>query len=239
MGTGGGTPGTDSRRPAYSLPELCAIAGEAHARTRKVFVHSGAIQATDWALEAGFDVILHCHFQTPDGRNDFDEQLARRLLDQDAYVNPTLQTNRNRGDASVIGKLPAGEQQDALATWRAGYERVAANFGQLHRLGVPLVCGSDSGWGYTAFGDNYLELAAMVAAGMSTTEALLAATSTATTALGWQDRVGSLDPGKMADLLVVGGNPVDDIHALRDVRGVWLAGQLVSDRCAFGGQRLS
>ncbi len=86
-------------------------------------------------MEAGFDGILHGHFQTPDGRNDFDERLARRLLDHGAYVNPTLQTNRNRGDAQVIGQLPAGAQEEALATWRARYARVAANFGRLYQSG--------------------------------------------------------------------------------------------------------
>ena len=234
MVTGGGTPGTDTRRPAYSLPELRAIVEEAHARTRKVFGHSGAILATQWALDAGFDVILHCHFQTPDGRNDFDEGLGRRILEQGVFVNPTLQTNRNRGDERVISQLPAGERQAAFESWQARYEKVANNFCHLHRLGVRLICGSDSGWGWSAFGENYLELDAMVAAGMSALEALTAATGTAADALGWGDRIGSLDPGKKADLLVVGGNPMQDICALKDVRRVWLDGQRVDNRSAFG-----
>jgi imidazolonepropionase-like amidohydrolase len=233
MITGGGTPGTDTRRPAYSLPEMRVIAEEAHARKRQVFAHSGAIKATSWALEAGFDVILHCHFQTPDGRNDFDPELGRRILDSGVYVNPTLETNRNRGAERVINQLPVEQRQAELDRWQPRYERIAANFGQLYNLGVPLICGSDSGWGYTAFGQNSLELEAMVAAGMSTAEALISATSRAASSLGWSDRVGSLTPGGLADLLVVGGNPMEEIRALRDVRGVWLAGQQVLGRPAL------
>jgi imidazolonepropionase-like amidohydrolase len=234
MVTGGGTPGTDTRRPAYSLPELRAIVEEAHTRNRRVFGHSGAILATEWALDAGFDVILHCHFQTPDGRNDFDESLGRRILEQGVFVNPTLQTNRNRGDERVISQLPADERQVAFESWRARYEKVADNFCHLHRLGVRLICGSDSGWGWSAFGKNYLELDAMVAAGMSAPEALTAATGTAADALGWADRIGSLEPGKMADLLVVDGNPMQDICALKNVRRVWLDGQRISRQSMFG-----
>jgi imidazolonepropionase-like amidohydrolase len=233
MVTGGGTPGTDTRRPAYSLPELRAFVEEAQARNRRVFGHSGAIQATDWAIEAGFAVILHGHFQTPDGRNDFDERLARRLLDQGIYVNPTLQTNRNRGDERVIGQLPPEARQEASDAWRARYAKVTDNFAHLYQSGIGLICGSDSGWGWSAFGENYLELEAMVAAGMSPSDALVTATSTAADALGWADRIGSLEPGKMADLLVVGGNAVSDIGMLKDVRGVWLAGQCVSSQPAF------
>jgi len=234
MVTGGGTPGTDSRRPSYSLPELRAIVEEARLRDRRVFGHSGAILATEWALEAGFDVILHCHFQTPDGRNDFDEGLGYHILERGVFVNPTLQTNRNRGDERVISRLPADEQSAALEGWRAQYEKVVSNFAHLHRLGVRLICGSDSGWGWSAFGENYLELDAMVAAGMSASEALTAATSTAADALGWGDKIGSLEPGKLADLLVVDGNPMKNIRALKTVRGVWLDGQRIDRQSIFG-----
>ncbi|MBI5877260.1 MAG: amidohydrolase family protein [Chloroflexi bacterium] len=225
--TGGGTPGSDSRRPAYSLPELCAAADEAHARNRKVFGHCSAIAGTTQALDAGFDLIAHCHFQTPDGRNEFDERLAHRIVEQGLYVNPTLQTNRVRGDARIIGRLPADAQRPAFEAWSARYAKITYNFSRLHQMGVRLICGSDSGWGWSAFGDNCLELDAMVAAGMSAPEALVSATSLAADALGWGDRIGRLEPGKSADLLVVAGDPTQNIRALKDVRAVWLEGQRV------------
>lgn len=230
MVTGGGTPGSDSRRPAYAASELSAIADEAHARNRKVFGHSGAIAGTERALDAGFDLIAHCHFQTPDGRNDFDERLARRILEQGVYVNPTLQTNRVRGDERIINRLPADTRRATFDAWSARYAKIVDNYSRLHQLGVRLICGSDSGWGWTAFGENYLELDAMVAAGMTPSEALVSATSLAADALGWGDHIGSLEPGKMADLLIVAGNPTHNIRALGDVRGVWLEGQRISNQ---------
>jgi imidazolonepropionase-like amidohydrolase len=225
--TGGGTPGSDSRRPAYTLPELRAAVDEAHARNRKVFGHCSAIAGTTQALDAGFDLIAHCHFQTPDGSNEFYEPLARRLLEQGVYVNPTLQTNRVRGEDRIINRLPPEARHAVFDAWHARYVKIEYNFARLHQMGVGLICGSDSGWGWSAYGDNYLELDAMVAAGMTATEALSSATSLAADSLGWGDRIGRLQPGKLADLLVVAGDPTENIRALKDVRAVWLEGKRV------------
>ncbi len=227
MATGGGTPGTDLRRPSYSKEELQAIAGEAHARNRRVWAHSAALQATGWLLDAGFDVICHGHFMTPDGRNDFDPRLAGRMVELGTYLNPTLETNRVRGDPHVIVMHPPEARQQRREEWQSRYDSMVRNFGRLRAAGVHLICGSDAGWGYVPFGRNYRELETMVAAGMGPAEALVSATGLAAAALGWDDRIGSLETGKLADLLVVNGDPAHDIRALRDVRAVWLEGQQV------------
>jgi imidazolonepropionase-like amidohydrolase len=233
MLTGGGTPGTNSRRPAYSRAEMEAVADEAHSRDRKVIGHSGAIEATTWALDAGFDGIAHCHFQTADGGMDYDETLGQRLADQGVFVNPTLQVNRVRMREPVASKIASEGDQGSLKERRARYAQSVANFEAMRQAGVKLVCGSDSGWGWTAFGENAQEIDAMVEAGMSVHEALTAATSLAAAALGLEDEVGSLERGKRADLLVVHGDASQNVSALLDVSSVWAEGQRVDQTAPF------
>jgi imidazolonepropionase-like amidohydrolase len=227
MVTGGGTPGTDGRRPSYTLAELTAIVDEAHARDRRVVGHCTATSGIERALDAGFDVIAHCQFLTPDGSDTFDEPLARRVADQGVFVNPTLQINRVlMSDRVARDQLDSG-QRSALDAWTARYPCFADNVPRLRDLGVRLICGSDCGWGYSTFDETYLELDALVEAGLSPVEALISANGAAADALGLADRTGSIRPSLMADLLVVSGDPTVDVRALRQVRAVWSGGQRI------------
>jgi imidazolonepropionase-like amidohydrolase len=94
-------------------------------------------------------------------------------------------------------------------------------------MGIPMVCGSDCGWGYSPFGETHLELDAMAAAGLTPLQALATATGIAADALGRDDRIGRLRAGLTADLLVVDGNPGENILDLARVREVFLGGQPV------------
>jgi imidazolonepropionase-like amidohydrolase len=237
MVTGGGTPGTDGRRPSYAPAELAAITEEAHAHDRKVIGHCTAAAGIARALDAGFDLIAHCQFLTPDGRNVFDERLARRLVEQGVAVNPTLQINRVLASDRVDRDRLAPAERARLDAWTARYPEFVDAFQRLKAAGVRLICGSDCGWGYSTFDETYLELDAMVEAGMTPTESLVAATGDAAAALGRGDEIGSLAPGQRADLLVVVGDPTRQIGALADVRAVWLDGERVGERPATGGGR--
>jgi imidazolonepropionase-like amidohydrolase len=222
MVTGGGTPGTNGRRPSYTQAELDAIVDEAHARERRVWGHCTATAGIERALSAGFDVIAHCQFFEPDGTLAFDERLAHRIADQGVYVNPTLQINR----ILLSDRVPA-ERRPGLAAWTSHYPDFARNVVKLRDLGVRLICGSDCGWGYLTFDEGWLELEALVAAGLTPLEALTSATGTAADALGLGAETGSLCPGHAADLLVVAGDPTADIGAMRAVRAVWRGGTRV------------
>jgi imidazolonepropionase-like amidohydrolase len=222
MVTGGGTPGTNGRRPSYTQAELDAIVDEAHARERRVWGHCTATTGIERALNASFDVIAHCQFFEPDGTLAFDERLARRIADQGVYVNPTLQINR-----ILLGDRVPAERRPALAAWTTHYPNFARNVVKLRDLGVRLLCGSDCGWGYLTFDETWLELEALVAAGLTPLEALASTTGTAADALGLGDETGSLCPDLAADLLVVAGDPTADIRATRAVQAVWCGGDRV------------
>lgn len=222
MVTGGGTPGTNGRRPSYTQPELNAIVDEAHARDRRVIGHCTATVGIERALNAGFDLIAHCQFLHPDGSDVFDADLAQRIADQGVYVNPTLQVNR-----VLLGDhVPAG-QRAQLAAWTSRYPRFASNALRLHELGVRLICGSDCGWGYVTFDETYREVDALAEAGLTPLAALTSATGTAADALDLGEETGSLRAGLAADLLLVRGDPTTGLDALGAVEAVWSQGQRV------------
>ncbi len=225
MTTGGGTPGTDGRRPSYSLEELRAIVEEAHAHGRRVMGHCTAAAGIERALDAGFDAIAHCQFLTPDGADLFDDRLARRIAEQGVFVNPTLQINRVLLSERVQRDDFTPERRAALDAWTARYPGFAANVERLRDLGVRLVCGSDCGWGYSTFAETWLELDALVEAGLTPVEALQSATGTAAEMLSLADCVGVVQPGFIADLLAVEGDPTVDTRSLRRVRAVWSGGE--------------
>lgn len=222
MVTGGGTPGTNGRRPSYTQAELDAIVDEAHARDRRVVGHCTATLGIERALDAGFDIIAHCQFIGADGGDAFDDGLARRIADQGVFVNPTLQINR----VLMSDRVPPS-QRTALAAWNSRYPSFVDNLRRLRDRGVRVICGSDCGWGYLRFDETYRELEALVEAGLSPAAALASATGTAAEALGLGEETGSLRAGLAADLLVVAGDPTRDIGALGAVRAVWSRGRRV------------
>lgn len=222
MVTGGGTPGTNGRRPSYTQAELDAIVDEAHARDRRVIGHCTATAGIKRALNAGFDMIAHCQFLEPDGSDGFDEELAQRIVEQKVYVNPTLQVNR----VLTSDRVP-DEQQALMVSWTRRYPRFASNVKRLRDLGVGIICGSDCGWGYVTFDETYLEVDALTEAGLSSIEALTSATGTAADALGLGDETGSLRVGLAADLLVVSGDPTHRVADLSMVQAVWSRGERV------------
>src|SRR5262249_7606861 len=101
------------------------------------------------------------------------------------------------------------------------------NLKAVHAAGIPVIMGTDTGPAYRFQGYfEHLELEYMVDSGLTPMQVLVSATSTAARALGASD-VGSLEKGKWADLIVLHGNPLDDIKNTRKIESVWIAGNRV------------
>ncbi len=226
--SGGSTLTSDPYRASFNLEELRALVDEAHNRNRPVLAHCRCTESINFALDAGVDAILHCFFANSDGSYRYDEPTADRLAESGAYLNPTMHLGRvSRAHLERIR-----QQRAFTATEQERWERsnrmggvAMEQFGRLIRAGVRLAGGSDCGWGSYPFGDFQGEVIAMHDAGLTPMQAIQAGTRNPAAAVGILDQVGTVEPGKSADLLVVDGDPSADIHALRQVRAVFQRGR--------------
>ena len=233
MAAGGGTVGTYAQYPAFDLDELRAAVHEAHKVGKPAACHCIATASIGLALDAGTDHIEHCSFMAPDTTWQYDEAVARRVAEAGVYVTPTIQTGADSlvkmQERYAQGIATPDEAQIVITTPNRTADSIA-NARYLHELGVPLVAGNDAGWRYTRFDDFYKEIGHLHQAGMTTLEALHAATGRAAQACRLAHQIGTLAPGRIADLIAVRGDVLDDLTALRDPALVMQGGAVVVDR---------
>lgn len=216
MGSGGGTLGTISYRPCFSLEEMKALADEAHRNDRRITVHCLCAEAIDYAIEAGVDQIEHANFLIdPKGNQKFDPAVAERLAKSGIPVTTTLVVSLAARDAALAKDDPSPAHKAWIEKWVSQAEVNLAHFSRLRETGVTFVAGTDAGWRSTAFDTLPVEMELMVKGGCTALEAIAAATGIAADAIGLADR-GRLIPGQAADVLVVDGDPTTDLDALRD-----------------------
>lgn len=231
MTTGGSTLGTDPFSPAYSQQELTAIVQAARRKNKYTVAHARCTQGIAMAVEAGFDMIAHCVFAGPDGSYRFDPLVAEGLAKRGVWVNPTLAIWRSRLELlkakAEHEKLTPEEEDQVDKGERAFLERLD-ECQRLMQMGAKLVAGSDCGWGVYPFGFFVREIEALRETGLSPMEAILSGTSEAAKAVGISHRVGSLAPGKEADVVVVWGDPTKDVSALGQVMAVFKRGRYVA-----------
>jgi imidazolonepropionase-like amidohydrolase len=231
MAAGGGTVGTYPQYPAFDLDELRAAIDVAHQNGKPASCHCIATASIARALDAGTDHIEHCTFMAEDTTWHFDEALARRLAGAGVYVTATLQVGidstikmKERYQQGIATPLEA-----QIVTLTPDRDRDSIeNIRLLHAAGVPLVAGNDAGWRYTGFDDFYEELIHLHQAGLSTLEAIHAATGRAADACRLPN-VGRLAEGCVADVLAVSGDPLADLGALARPALVMQGGQIVRD----------
>ena len=210
-------------RPGHTTEEIAAGADEAHRAGLPVAVHAhsdlGGIQAS---IKAGVDSIEHGF--------PLDEETADLLAATGTFLCPTLSIVPGGREAIERGlwSYPGSEaHMGRLAQWAPAAVELA------HQRGVEIVFGTDAAMPFVHHGSNAGEFALLVACGLSPMEAIVAATSTAARCLGIDDVVGTVESGKQADLLVVDGDPSDDVEILADFARILLViqgGEIVIDR---------
>ena len=225
MASGGGTVGTQSWKPSFTTGELRAIADEAHRFDRLATAHCLCAQSIDDVIAAGFDQIEHAGFIADRrGNQVYDPTVAERLAKSGIPVTSTLAVG-----GAVLREMRARTTlTPADAAFLARWETMAADnmaqFRKLREAGVRFVAGTDAGWRFTRIDDLPLEIQLMHEGGMSPMDALVAATGFAADVIGLGGETGQLTPGMTADILVVDGNPLDDLRTLRNVLMVMQTG---------------
>jgi imidazolonepropionase-like amidohydrolase len=229
MGSGGGTPGTQGWRPAFSREEAAAIVDEAHRFGYHATLHCTCAEAIDFAVLASVDEIQHAGFAAgPDVGQHFEPAVADRLAAAKVPVCPTLSVGRFVYEAVAAKENPTPEDRESADRFERMAHGTVANGRELHRRGVPFVAGSDAGWRYSPFDALHLEIELLTAAGLTPLEAITAATSTAARVLRLENETGALRAGLAADVIAVTGRPDQDIRALRVPRMVMRGGVAVT-----------
>jgi imidazolonepropionase-like amidohydrolase len=213
--------GDESEWRNYTLDETRVIVDEAHALGKRVAAHAHTRNGIRQALEAGVDSIEH--------GSDLDDELVARLLDSGTWLCPTLSVTEYIHTHGQERGLPAASlaKNELVRETRLRAARSAA------RAGVRLFLGTDSS-GVLPFGSHAWELELLVTLlEVSPMRALQIATREAAHALGVGDHIGTLERGKVADIVIVDGDPSHDIRILRDLErivGVVRDGRLLVDR---------
>ena len=216
--------------PSFNVDELTAIVEEAHKFGKHVAAHCVNSQAMLNCLDAGIDTIIHARHMDSDGTYNYSPEVTNRILEQGVFVNMTL--NEGRANQRVVEEIaearPLTEREQlVLQNTPAGLEKTFDAFSRMHAAGVKMAAGSDTSWSWHKIAQFQDEIEAHVAGGMTPMEAIVAGTSNSAKSCWVEDEVGSLEIGKAGDVLVVKGDPSEDIGALWEVLDVFQEGQQV------------
>ena len=223
MSTGGGfTPGTNVRAPQYSADILKKAVNDAERLGLKVAAHCHAAEGVKNCVEAGIHNLIHCSWlsSNPSELYDYDGDIADQIAEKGIYVDPTLalsHLNKLRGRAIRPDSGAMRDPEKRFEILRDMWDR-----------GVKFVTGMDSGMTNAHFNDfAYIPEVMVNNMYISPLEAITCATKTSAECLGMEDEIGTLEAGKSADVIVVNGNPLEDITKLHDVNTIISQGTLV------------
>ena len=198
--------GLSVNSPELSAPEMRAAVEVAHDAGLKVAAHASVWRAVENALVAGVDTIEHGY--------TIDAAMAERMVAQGTIVVPTL--------ATVTRVYKQGSQfpgwREKMAAVKARIDNAMTSFRLAREAGVKFGLGTDgSSKPLLSVGEVASEARALSEIGLSNMEILRAATAIAAEGLAWQDRLGTVEPGKLADLTILDGDPLADLDAWRSV----------------------
>jgi imidazolonepropionase-like amidohydrolase len=200
--------------PQFTEEEVRGITTTAHDYGFKVAAHAHGAEGIKRAVRGGVDSIEHGTF--------LDDEGIRLMKERGTYLVATISAGKFVADKAknVPGFLPAIVVPKALAVG----PQIQATFAKAYKAGVPIMFGTDTG--VSAHGDNAQEFGYMVEAGMPALEAIKAATIVPAKFMGNDDRYGTVQPGKAAELVAVPGDPLADISAMRRVNFVMKDGKV-------------
>jgi imidazolonepropionase-like amidohydrolase len=200
----------------YPLPILQVLIDETHRLGRKAGCHVLGGEGQKNAIVAGCDTIEHAF--------GLDQEQARMMVQKNLYYDPTFQRyiepymddNDNRDTGGKFRMIPIFEKAVTMAAATTG---------------MKLMVGSGVDGSAYVHGTQALDFEMLVKrAGVSPAKALQAGTMTNAEAMGWADRIGSVEKGKYADMIAVSGDPLSDITELQRVRFVMKGGKVIRSK---------
>lgn len=220
---------------AFTLDETREMVDEIHRLGCRVATHAYGREAVMYAARAGVDLVFHAFYM--------DDACIEALLQAGSVLAPTMTFPQNTVDFCQ-------PHDPAITTGYAGYCARTLELGtpvlkRAKAAGIPFACGSDSGFAVTPYGEWHAkELELLVTRlGFTPAEALYAATNVGARLMPRGETLGTLVPGKQADLLVLDGSPLDDIRLLQDrqrLHAVYKAGVPVTlTRTAYNPKQVS
>ena len=212
MMTGGvQTPGETMQESQLLLDEVQAATEVAHQKGKRVCVHAGGPAGVKTAILGGVDCIEHGYY--------LDDEAIAMMVEYDVYYVPTINVTQYK---AFMERTQAAEHhlEKALGAAKAHRE----GFQKALKAGVKIANGAD----FSPVAElGRVEIEQMVIAGMSEMEALVAATRTSADLCGVEDQLGTVEEGKLADLIVLSADPLEDITNIRKLKMVFKGGNLV------------
>lgn len=190
----------------WSLDEMKAVCDTAHELNTRVVAHCRNSSSTLEAARAGVDLIYHASYM--------DDDALEAVIDSGSQLCPTFTLLGNLADyGSKVGSAP-----ELLDVFRAEIEVTSRQVAKAHAAGVPLLCGSETGFAVTPVGEWHArELEMMVDyVGLTPLEAITTATRNGAFALRMDGAIGTVEAGMAGDVIVVDGDPLTDIRVLQD-----------------------
>jgi imidazolonepropionase-like amidohydrolase len=209
-----------------TVPELAAAIEEAHRNHLKVAVHAIDKTSIQTAIDSGADSIEH--------GNDATDQQLRQMRDQGIYLDltPTFYGGGYLKFAEPVIVISPAARAERLSSAARSKQRYDELVQRVLKSGVKFAAGTDMCWYYpgkTRGESSVTVLLNLRAAGVPALDVIRAITVNAAEMLGWQDKIGAIDPGKFADLVAVTGDPVADVTELERVRFVMKNGEVVKN----------
>ncbi len=204
---------TNGQNPQFTMEELEMIVQIASDYGMTVAVHAHGAEGMKRAVLAGVDSIEHGTFMTP--------EIMRLMKARGTYLVPTISAGVWVGEkAEEDDYFPAVVRPKAREIGPV----ILKTFAKAYKAGVNIAFGTDSG--VSPHGENGREFQLMVAGGMPPMKAIQSATLEAAKLLKIEDKLGTIEPGKIADIVAVEGDPIEDIRVMRNVSFVMKDGQI-------------
>lgn len=215
--------------PTFPAETLKAIIQTAHSFGKKAGAHCVTTDGINAFVECGGDCVIHAEFNDSPFSAVKNQAVFQKVVDSGKYVNPTLYTAKS----AILAKEAKADSMNRLEEEKSNIDQMKLIYSKTQQTifnfwdkGVPLLAGSDSGFGYYPFGHFYNELTELHHAGIPTMEVIKMATLNPAKYMN-RDDIGRIAVGGNADLAIFRGNVVNDIEAFKQIKAVYKKGKRV------------